>query len=54
MIKRLHDGMKVFARVDGELTEPFDGSVVSGKVVFWLRCFSICFRVQLLIIGGDC
>ena len=46
MIKRLHNGMKVFARVDGDLTEPFDVSNGLRQVVFWLRCFLICFRVQ--------
>ncbi len=35
IIKRLHDGMNVFAQVDGDLTEPFDvsNSLMQGCVL---------------------
>ena len=46
IIKRLHDGMKVFARVDGDLTEPFDVSNGLRQGCVLAPVLLICFRVQ--------
>ncbi len=55
MIKRLHDGMKVFARVDGDLTEPFDvsnglrqGCVLAPVLFDMFSCAMIDYWRRLL------
>ena len=46
MIKRLHDGMKVFARVDGDQTEPFDVSNDLRQCCVFAQVIFDMFRVQ--------
>ncbi len=55
MIKRLHDGMKVFAWVNGDLTEPFDvsnglwqGCVLAPVLFDMFSCTMIDYWRRLL------